>query len=265
MTAVALDRRRPGPWALPLTLGLQEGRRIVLHPLALAGLVLTVLPMVVVGDDGPRDAFDVLVVGPNSYYGVLVYFAAWSVASRDRRSHTRELLAATPVLATGRVAGLCVGALAPAAVCAAVVLSIHAMQSLRDLYVVAPEPGHLAQPVVTVLGGALLGIMVARLTRLPGAPVLVMIAMIAVDVWLSTVDDGALLGTFMTWTVYSPGPGWTRLWPGSAGWHAVYLLCLCAMAASGAFLRDAADRWRVLAVGAACTAAAVGSGLQQLP
>ena len=61
MTAVALDRRIPGSWAVPLALGLQEGRRIVLHPLALVGLVLTVLPMVVIGDNGPREAFDVLV------------------------------------------------------------------------------------------------------------------------------------------------------------------------------------------------------------
>jgi hypothetical protein len=70
------------------------------------------------------------------------------------------------------------------AVCAVLVLSTHAVQSARDLYVVAPGAGHLAQPVATVLGGALLGVMVARLTRLPGAALLVMIAMIAVDVWL---------------------------------------------------------------------------------
>jgi hypothetical protein len=265
VTAVVLHRSVPRQWAVPLVLGLQEGRRIVLHPIALLGLVLTVLPTVVIGDNGPREAFDVFLVGPNSYYGVLIYFAAWFVASRDRRAHTRELLAATPVTGSSRVAGLCTAALVPAAVCAAVVLSTHAMQSARDLYVVAPGPWHLAQPVATVLGGALLGVMVARLTRLPGAPLLVMLAMIAVDVWLSSLENGALLGTFMTWTVYEPGPQWTSLNPGSAAWHSAYLLALCAMAATGAFLRDTARPRRVLVVGAACTAVAVVTGVLQVP
>ncbi len=46
-----------------------------------------------------------------------------------------------------------------------------------------------------MLGGALLGVMVARLTKLPGAALLAMIAMIAVDVTLSNLRNGALLGT----------------------------------------------------------------------
>jgi hypothetical protein len=261
VTAVALHR----PWIVPLVLGLQEGRRIVLHPVALLGLVLTVLPIVVVGDNGPRDAFDVFLIGPGSYYGVLVYFAAWFVASRDRRARTGDLLAATPAPPSSRVASLCVAGLVPAAVCAALVLSTHAVNSARDLYVVAPGAGHLAQPVATVLGAALLGVMVARLTRLPGAPLLAIIAMIAVDVWLSTLRNGALLGTFMTWTVYAPGPQWTSLNPGSPVWHSAYLLALCAMAASGAFLREAARPRRVVAVGAACTAVAVVTAVLQLP
>jgi hypothetical protein len=104
----------PRPWAAPLVLGLQEGRRIVLHPLALIGLFLTVLPIGVVGDNGPREAFEVFLIGPNSYYGVLIYFVAWYVASRDRRAHTGELLAAVAVSLSSRVAGLCAAALVPA-------------------------------------------------------------------------------------------------------------------------------------------------------
>lgn len=265
MTAVTLPTTGVRPRPAALVLGWQEGRRIVRHPLAVAGLLLTLLPMIVVGDNGPREAFDVLVVGPNAYYGVLVYFAAWAVASRDRRAHARELLAPAPLPATTRVAGLCVAALLPAAVCALVVLSLHAMHLARDLYVVAPGAGHLLQPVATVLGGALLGVMVARLTRLPGAALLVMIAMIALDVWLSSLEDGSLLGTFMTWTVYAPGPQWTSLHAGSAGWHSAYLLSLCAMAACGAFLRESPHRGRVLATGATCTLVAIVTGLLQLP
>lgn len=265
MTSEVLDARAVRPLPAALVLGWQEGRRIVQHPLAVLGLLLTLLPVLVVGDDGPRDAFDVLSVGPGAYYGVFVYFAAWAVASRDRRTHARELLAPAPVPANTRVAGLCVATLVPAAVCALVVLSVHAMQTARDLYVVAPSAGHLAQPVATVLGGALLGVMVARLTRLPGAALLAMITMIALDVWLVSLENGALLGTFMTWTVYADGPEWTSLNPGSAGWHSAYLLSLCAMAACGALLRESPRPARVLLAGAVCTLTAVVTGLLQLP
>ncbi len=53
--------------------------------------------------------------------------------------------------------------------------------------------------------------------------------------------------------------------PGSPAWHSAYLLALCAMAARGAFLREAARPRRVLAVCAACTAVAVVTGVLQLP
>lgn len=268
MTAVAVGADRGArPLPVPVALALLEGRRIVLHPIALVGLLLTVVTVLVVGDNGPRDAFDVPSVAPTFYYGVFVYFAAHLVATRDRRAHTRELLTATPAPGTDRVAGLCLAALLPAAICAALVFGVHAMHAARDLYVVAPGVWHLAQAPLTVLGGALLGIMVSRWTRVPGAALLVMIAMVAANVWVS--NSGAQLaplGTQMSWAVYTDdGREWAGLYPGSPGWHAAYLAALCAMAATGAFLRDAVRTWRVLAIGAAFSALAVSAGVLQLP
>lgn len=267
MTAVAVPARPvPRPLPLALAVGLQEGRRILLHPIAVVGLVYTAATVLVVGDNGPRDAFDVLSVGPTFSYGVLVYFAAHLVATRDRRAHTAELLRATPAPATSRVAGLCLGALLPAAVCAVFVLGVHLMQTARDLYVVAPGIWHLMQAPLTVLGGALLGIMVSRWTALPGAPLLVMIAMIAANVWISNAGpDWGPLGTQVSWAVYGDGREWAGLHPGSPAWHVGYLAALCGMAATGAFLRDAVRTWRVLAIGAAFSAAAVVTGLLSLP
>jgi hypothetical protein len=269
MTAGVLERgraRRVLP--VPLVLGLQEGTRILRHPISLVGAALMIVVVVAVGDNGPDDAFNALSTGPTFFYGVFTYFAANMVASRDRRAHTGELLAAAPSPGTSRVAGLCAGALVPALACALFVVTVHAMNHARGLYEVAPGLFHLAQGPLTVLGAALLGIMVARLTRIPGAALLVMVAMFAWNIWTS--NDGAggdihLLGTYVSWAVHAPAPGWTGLYPGSPGWHDAYLLGLCAMAATGAFLREAARPWQVLAPGALLTALTALCAFLQLP
>jgi hypothetical protein len=271
MTAVALGpaavaRRAPRPLPVPLVLALQEGRRTVLHPLALLGAASAVALIAIVGDNGTRDSFEVVSTGPTFFYGVAVYFAANQVASRDTRSGTGELLAAAPVPLVPRVAGLCLAALVPALLCAALVFGADAVQSARGLYDVAPGPWHLAQAPITVLGGALLGTMVARLTRLPGVALLVMLAMVVADAWLnSRLETFGLIATYVSWAEYGPASDWAGMVGGSAGWHCAYLACLCAMAAAGAFLREAARTWLVLAVGAVATAGAVLTGLAQLP
>ncbi len=259
MTAAVLEQgREPRPLLVPLVLGLQEGLRIVRHPISLVGAALMITVVVAIGDNGPGDAFHALSTGPTFFYGVFTYFAANLVAYRDRRAHTGELLAAAPSPGTSRVAGLCAGALVPALVCALFVVTVHAMNHARGLYEVAPGFFHLAQGPLTVLGAALLGIMVARLTRIPGAALLVMVAMFAWNIWTSNDGEGdlQLLGTFMSWGSMDPG---------SPGWHDAYLLGLCAMAATGAFLREAARPWRVLALGALLTALTALSAFLQLP
>jgi hypothetical protein len=270
MTAVALLDAGPAPrsWPVLVVLGLQEGRRIVLHPVALAGAALTVAVAATQGDSGPRDAFEVVVGAPTFFYGVFVYFAAHLVASRDRRSGTGELLAPLPIEAPARVASLCLAALVPALLCAAFVLVADESSAARGLYAVHPSAWHLAQPPLTVLGAALLGTMVARLTAVPGVALLVMVATVLVDAWLDARPTTiGLLATYVTWPEYGPGPtsAWWGIQPGSAAWHVAYLASLCAMAAAGAFLRDARRTWLVLTVGALATAAAVATGLQQLP
>ena len=253
-------------WPVPVVLGLQEGGRIVRHPLALLGGALMVVLVAVVGDNGTRDAFEVLSTGPTFFYGVFVYFAANLVASRDTRARSGELLAVTPSPVTDRVAGLCVAAAVPALVCTGFVLLVHAMHLARDLYFVTPDVWHLAQGPLTVLGGALLGIMVARVTSVPGAALLVMIAMFAWNVWVSNhPTDIQALGTFMSWARWAPHRDWVGMEPGSPAWHVAYLASLCAMAATGAFLRESRRPWRVLALGAVLTAVAVVTGWLQLP
>lgn len=267
MSAAVLESG-PGArsWPVPVVLGLSEGVRIVRHPIAVVGGALMVVLVLVVGDNGTRDAFEVLSTGPTFFYGVSVYFAANLVASRDRRARSGELLAATSSPVTDRVAGLCVAAAVPAVVTTAFVLLVHVMNLARDLYFVVPGVWHMAQAPMTVLGGALLGIMVARLTSVPGAALLGMVAMFAWNIWVSNhTSDIQTLGTYMSWALWAPHADWAGMETGSPGWHVAYLAALCAMAATGAFLRESRRTWRVLVVGAGCTAAAVAAGVLQLP
>ena len=269
MTAVVLDVAPTArAWPVPVVLGLQEGRRIVLHPLALLGAAATVAVHLSQGDNGPREAYDTVIGAPTFFHGVLVFFAAHLVASRDRRSGTGELLAPLPAGPAARVAALCLAALVPALLCAAWVLVADESNAARELYAVHPTAWHLAQPPLTVLGAALLGTMVARLTAVPGVALLVMVAMVLVDAWLdSKPETTGLLATYVTWPEYGTGPAsaWWGIQPGSAPWHVAYLVGLCSMAAAGAFLRDARRTWLVLVAGAAATAGTVAAGLAQLP
>jgi hypothetical protein len=269
MTAAVLDSA-PAERALPVpvALGLQEGRRIVLHPLTLLGLVLTCVLAQVEGRTGAREAFETVSTAPTWFIGVLVYFAAHLVASRDRRSHSGEWLAAVPSSGVQRVAGLCLAALAPTLLSVVFVVTAHQINQAQGVYVVPPNVWHLAQGPLTVLGAALLGIMVARWTRVPGVPLLVMIAMVLVNAWLNSKPDTLQpLATYVPWAVWTPVN--SRMWhgmnPGSPAWHVAYLAALCGMAASGAFLRESPNRIRVLAIGAVFTTAAVVTGLLQLP
>ena len=227
MTTVVLPSDRTArPLPMALVLGVQEGRRILLHPLSLLAAAFSVLLILTEGNNGPRAAFETVSVGPIMWYGVFVYFAAYLVASRDRRAHSGELLAPLPRAGADRVGALCVAALAPAIACLGFVLLVDQVQAAQNAYVVRPDAWHLLQSPLTVLGGALLGIMVARLTRIPGVALLVMIAMVVVNVWLnarpSTLQP---LATFVPWAVHGVSmEQWAGFHPGSPAWHDAYLL-----------------------------------------
>lgn len=269
MTAdVLAGRTAPRPVPVPVVLGLQEGLRLVRHPVAVVGLLLNVVLIFTEGDNGPRAAFEVVSIGPIFWYGVFVYFAANLVASRDRRARSGELLAALPRGGVDRVAALCLAALAPAAVCMLLVLGLDALLTAQGAYVEHPGVWHLLQAPLTVLGAALLGTMVARLTSIPGVALLVMIAMVLVNAWLNGKPETLQpLATFVPWARW-PANGderWVGFYPGSPAWHDAYLVGLCAMAACGAFLREHPRPLRVLLLGAVLTALTAVPAVLQLP
>lgn len=268
-----LDLLASGPQAAPrpvppaLVLGWQEGRRLALHPVSILGLGALLVTMLAFADDGAREAFDNVTAMPTWFYGVAVYFAAHLVATRDRRAHSGEWLAALPASTRVRVTGLCLAALVPTAICTAVVAVGHAVLLSTESYFIAPTFWHLAQAPVTVLGAALLGTMVARWTSVPGAALLVMVVMVLVDAWLNSRPETVqTLATYVPWTAWpQSGTAWAGLIDGSPAWHVAYLLSLCGMAAAGAFLRGTGLTRPALLAGAAMTLAAVATGLLQLP
>ncbi len=157
-----------------LQLAPAEARRLLLHPVFVAGFLLNVTLVLVVADNDPRDSFDAVSTGATFYSGVFVYFAASLVASRERRARSAELLTPLSTTEHERTLALLLAALAPALLNLAFTLAVHAQLALRGLYLVEPSAAHLAQGPLTVLGGALLGIMVTRWAPYPSVPVVAM-------------------------------------------------------------------------------------------
>jgi hypothetical protein len=257
------------PAAVLLPLARQEARRMVLHPLFVLGFLgtLSVVIFAVFQDSVRRDALGAVNSAPTFYAGVLGFFAAHLVATRDRRAGSRELLTPVPTRMHERTRALCLACLAPAVLTAGLVLAAHAMFLAFDLYGTRPGPGMILQSPVTVLGGCLLGVMVATWVPARSAAVLAMLLVIVFNVWTEGDNDARRPFGFMTswleWTSPSPD-GSTALIDGSPEWHVVYLLALCGLAAAGALLPTATRRLPVLAAGAGLALVVVAAGYLQV-
>ena len=257
----------PAPATVPV-LARQEALRLLRHPLMLTGLVLYALfaAASLLAPRDPTRAFGFIDTTPTVLPGLFALLAGSLVASRDHRAGTGELLAPLPGRAVERVLALCLACLAPASLTLVLVLALHSVQLQLGVYVQAPGPGHLAQGAVTVLGGALFGVMVGTWAPSRSAALLAVVAMVIGN--LAVAADGGLHHLFsllVEWSVYVPGGGWAGLRAGSPGWHVVYLLGLCGLAGCAALLRVAPHRASVLVASTASLALAVVGGIGQLP
>ena len=259
-----------GARVLPVAreIALAEGRRIVTSPLVLLGVALFCAMIVVSSGDGPGGGYDGLLTGPTFFIGVFTYFAAHLAASRPMRHRCLDEHASLPAPSIARTVGLCMAAFGPA------LLAVLLMAAVLTWYAagrvdlpVWPSAAELAAGPLTVLGGALLGIMVARWLPFPTAPALVMVAVVAVTVVLNEAWAGryALLAPYATFSVYVDDGSWGGHTGGSFAWHAIYLGALCGLAACGALLRDARRPVLPFATGAALGVLTVVAGLAQLP
>ncbi len=245
-----------------------EARRIAGHPLVLLGAVLYCAMITVSSGQGPGSGYDGLLTGPTFFLGVFTYFAANLAASRPRRDGNLDEHTSYPAPPPARTAGLCLAAFAPA------VLAVVLMSGALTWYATGrvdlpawPSAAELAAGPLTVLGGALLGIMVARWLPFPTAPVLVMLAVVAATLLLNEGWGGryALLAPYATFSVYVDDGSWGGHTGGSAAWHAIYLAALTTMAALGSLLADVRRKPPVVLLGLPAAAVAVFAGWAQLP
>lgn len=267
--APACPAAAPVRSVVPVLAG-QEARRLLRHPLMLAGFGLFVLTIVVdlFEETAATTAFSMIDSTPSFYPGVFAILAASLVASRDHRAQTGELLSPLPGRALDRVLALCLACLAPAVLTLVLVLVLHSSYLLQGVYVDAPGLGHLTQGAVTVLGGSLFGVMVGTWSPTRSAALLAVMLMVIANVWLNG-DEGSknLFGLMISWSVWGSADGtvWGGLRAGSPEWHVVYLLGLCVLAACAALLRVAHRRTPVFVASVASLALAVAGGIGQLP
>jgi hypothetical protein len=259
-------RRATGtrPWTLVADLARLQAIRIMRHPVFFLGLGWYVL-LVGVGER-PHGLYAEYstVTGSVAYVvGPFAFFAANLVASSGRRSGADEWTPSLPMTRLHRTSALLLACLAPAAFAAvldlAILLLIRSYGGL-DMQV---QWQHLASVPVTVLGGAVLGVAVARLLPWTGVPLVVVVGLVSFNVWVTTVDP--YLGFYVDFAVWTTPTDMVPLMvPGDPSWHLVFLLALTGLAACGALLRDARRWWLPFTGGAVLGVVVLVSGTLQL-
>ncbi len=253
-------------------LAAQEARRLMLHPLTLLGFGFYLVATVSTGlqDQGPRAAFETTSMVLTFYPGVLLILVGNLLATRDHRAGSEEMLDPAPGRREERVLALALASLAPAVVGLGFQLAWHAYSLVTDRYGEASEavPGvwHLLSGPVTLTGACLFGLMLGVWSRARLAALVGLIALVAANVWVDAREDLRLLGPALGWARWGDdSTRWAGVIPGSPGWHLAYLVALCALAFSAAWLRVAARRTPVVVLGLLSLSAVVGAGLLQMP
>ncbi len=271
MTATTAVTSRPAPAGTApalIALAWTDARRFARHPLFLFGVALLLAYVVLYPfDANSRNDPATFTIAIAFALGVFGFVVAHRLTTSMRR--TRDLVGSAPVSAQTRTASLCLACLMPFAT--ASVFTVYQLFAARwwpatsvseraawfsdepDLAVLAVL---VAAGPLAALGGPLLGVAVARWAPFRGSALLGMVVLlvgcsVAIEApppwrvlppWASLVDERAENGTV----------NFSRLTPGVAPqWYAGYVLCLCGLAVVAALLRDAPDRRRLLAVGAA--------------
>ncbi len=263
-TAAGLAAVRPGQGPVRWALVRVEGRRLLTHPLFLAGMAGSIVILATTSDDGRISTL-------GGYCFTFVGAAIWTclaaglAAGREHRDAARDFYAGQPVSPRVRTeaALLSLGAAGLAGV-ALIAVAALLEAGLDGAVVVAGEryalrPLELAQgPVYLVLAGSV-GVLVANWTRrtypVVIAALLLFFPPIAWGPWFVFGDD-VPLSFDLDWLTHS-----------SVGWHLTGLAGLTALAAAGALARhDRRARIAFLALaGLAATIAGVILGFPPEP
>lgn len=245
-------------------LALGESRRLLTHPVLLVGALLSMLVMGVSagGDDGFTRYVELTGGGGTALYVPLVAFvAAGLCASRSRRMRAGEVLDATAATPFDRTLAQCLAALGPALASFGLVLAALALFALTgaDLPRTPPVWELLTMPLA-ILGAGTLGVMVSRWLPFRGAPLLAVVALVAVSIALA--EDHPMLITYVEYAEWGDGDeAYVGIQSLPSAAHGLYVLGLDVMAAIGALLVHAGRRRLLLALGAVAVAGTAFAGL----
>ncbi len=256
MTDIALPTHAPA--SLRTMAGI-EARRLARHPAFLVGVVLAfgVLVLLYVLNDKPHmsDLLSMPVI-PAFFIG-LPSLVATARLTRSTEA-TAEAIGTAPGSEGRRTAALALACFVPFAAglvwmaTMLVLVSIHGAHPYEWWFATMPDwqvwTILLALAPVACLGGALLGVLTGRWLRFPGAPAVVVVAVIAIDMvgqMPFAYHATSELRLWVPWAMFHSGgetDGTAALFAGNPAFYLVYLLCLCAAAALVAIWHDRTAR-----------------------
>jgi len=250
-----------------------EARRYARHPLFLTGVALLLLVMAIGSDE--LDASGDASVAPAFFLGLLGVFVGHRLTRSMARSS--DAVEASPTDAVTRTAALCLACLVPGAVAlfwgAWMIVAMNVWPIPDSAAVSAADiAAFTAAGVVYAVGGPLVGVMVGRWARFPGAGLVAVVALVG---WVLLATFGLAMSASRIGTLVhlnAPYTAWTSadgpdssLWVagGSPQWYLVYVTTLCGLAATVAMLHGASGPKRsrlvrVLAIVAVLAIASLG-------
>lgn len=258
-TRVRTLRLPAGPTTV-LELARVQTRRILRHPALLVSLVWLVLGMGFGYPDTPYEQYSLVTGMVIFMMGPATFFAANLVATSERRTSADEWTPALPMPALRRTGALLLSGVGVGAVALAIQLLLVAL--VYDQPVLELRWTHVLSVPIAVTGAAVLGVAVARLLPWPGAPLLVMAAIVAGNIWAG--NNEVFLGLYVDFAQWTGNDAIPGLYQGSGAWHLVYLAAFVGLAAFGAVLRDVRRVWLPVLGGAVCGTLVLVAGALQL-
>ena len=263
---IGADETRVSPVRLPdgpttvLELARVQTRRILRHPALLVSLVWVVLGLGFGFPDTPYEQYSLVTGMVVFMMGPSAFFAANLVATSERRTSADEWTPSLPMPPLRRTVALLASGVGIGAVALAIQLVLVAIA--YDQPVLQLRWTHVLSVPIAMTGAVVLGVAVARLLPWPGAPLLVMAAIVAANIWAS--NNEVFLGLYVDFAQWTGNDAIPGMHPGSGPWHLVYLAALVGLAAFGAVLRDARRVWLPVLGGGVCGVLALAAGALQL-
>lgn len=284
MTALVERPATPARTATLRRLAGLEARRYARHPLFLVGAALIVASMITDWNGvSAEDATGNGNYAPAFFLGLLGVFVGHQLTRSMAR--TGQAVDASPADRVTRTAALCLACLVPAAlglVWVGWMYSAIVALPVADSAAVSgtDRAAIVGTAAVYAAGGPLVGVLVGRWTRFPGAGLVAAVVLVAWSV-LGGISEGMpasrlsnLVALNTPFTLWTTSGGADSVRGGSPLWYLGYIVLLCGLAATAAMLHEArgAQRSRLVRVlglltvlALACLALAVVSNPARIP